>query len=104
MGFLGIPFGKPPVGRLRFAVPESAGPWNGVLNATEHPPGCLQMSRSEIFSQPARGFDEDCLYLNVFTSVSGTTGGSWGQGGHGGKGAREAEGALRDRVQRQWRI
>jgi para-nitrobenzyl esterase len=61
--FLGIPYAAAPVGKLRWAKPESVTPWQGVRRATVFASQC-----------PARGWgsstavigDEDCLYLNVY--------------------------------------
>ncbi|KFA54568.1 hypothetical protein S40293_02203 [Stachybotrys chartarum IBT 40293] len=39
--FLGIPYGQPPLGDLRFAPPRPAQPF-GELNATAMPPSCMQ--------------------------------------------------------------
>ena len=64
--FLGIPYAKPPVGELRFALPQ---PYGSVGNfiAEKFGPVC---------SQPAfpilRVSGEDCLFLNVYRK-SGTT-------------------------------
>ncbi|KAJ9582240.1 hypothetical protein L9F63_003369, partial [Diploptera punctata] len=52
--FLGIPYAKPPVGKLRFKAPEPPSPWDGTYDATEE--------RNELSG------DEDCLYLNVYTN------------------------------------
>ncbi|KAM5138778.1 uncharacterized protein ACMZJ9_017288 [Mantella aurantiaca] len=72
--FYGIPFAKPPVGRLRLAAPEPPEPWESVRNATEQPPMCpqnatylgeiLKFTKLEITFPPT---SEDCLYLNVLT-------------------------------------
>uniref|UniRef100_A0AC34F2S5 Carboxylesterase type B domain-containing protein n=1 Tax=Panagrolaimus sp. ES5 TaxID=591445 RepID=A0AC34F2S5_9BILA len=64
--FLGIPFGKPPVGELRFQKPLPAEPWKENRNCTEFGPRCLQDEM--IFEKyPALAeMSEDCLRLNVF--------------------------------------
>lgn len=41
--FLGIPYGRPPVGDLRFRAPEPTDPWQGVKNATNYANSCFQM-------------------------------------------------------------
>lgn len=41
--FLGIPYGRPPVGDLRFRAPEPTAPWQGVKNATNYANSCFQM-------------------------------------------------------------
>jgi para-nitrobenzyl esterase len=69
--FLGIPFGKPPVGPLRFAPPLSAGPWAGTRDATAYRPSCLQPR--DTVEGP---MDEDCLFLNVFTPLNPPQGGA----------------------------
>uniref|UniRef100_A0A0A9XAS2 Carboxylic ester hydrolase n=2 Tax=Lygus hesperus TaxID=30085 RepID=A0A0A9XAS2_LYGHE len=65
--FLGVPYAEPPVGPSRFKEANPAGPWLGVLNATNFGPSCLQYSH---FTQNTK-FEvygsEDCLYLNVYT-------------------------------------
>jgi para-nitrobenzyl esterase len=62
--FKGIPFAKPPLGDLRFAPPEDAEPWEGVLDCTEFRSSPLQ------YPSPVGGIsdtgNEDCLYLNVW--------------------------------------
>lgn len=40
--FLGIPYGKPPVGKLRFHPPVPVDGWEGVKDATQYPNSCLQ--------------------------------------------------------------
>ncbi|MEY4509175.1 MAG: hypothetical protein RLZZ450_1297, partial [Pseudomonadota bacterium] len=65
--FRGIPFAKPPVGRLRFRAPEPVEPWTGVRSAKEFGPSSLQ---GLVFAPgvSAEGpVSEDCLYLNVYT-------------------------------------
>lgn len=41
--FLGIPYGRPPVGDLRFRAPQPTDPWEGVKNATNYADSCFQM-------------------------------------------------------------
>uniref|UniRef100_A0A182NJF8 Carboxylesterase type B domain-containing protein n=1 Tax=Anopheles dirus TaxID=7168 RepID=A0A182NJF8_9DIPT len=63
--FLGIPFAKPPVGRLRFANPERIDPWEGKYDASRAKDACIQ--KVTFFSTDPMVGAEDCLYLNVFT-------------------------------------
>ncbi|XP_018536669.1 acetylcholinesterase [Lates calcarifer] len=72
--FLGIPFGKPPVGELRFRAPEPAEAWEGVKNATKFGNSCYQIpdtfysgfKGAEMWN-PNTPLSEDCLYLNVWS-------------------------------------
>jgi len=62
--FQSVPFGKPPLGDLRFKAPQPAEAWEGTLDATEDLPECIQaatLGGGDITGQ------EDCLYLNVYT-------------------------------------
>ena len=59
--FKGIPFGQPPVGRLRWREPFPAKPWTGIRDATAFGTPCIQGG-----AEGARS-SEDCLYLNVWT-------------------------------------
>ncbi|CAI2357684.1 unnamed protein product [Caenorhabditis sp. 36 PRJEB53466] len=64
--FKAIPFAKPPIGKLRFALPENPDPWQHVLDASQYSPACL--SNSSVTFTPQSYISEDCLYLNIFTS------------------------------------
>jgi para-nitrobenzyl esterase len=83
--WLGVPFGAPPVGALRFAPPSPAEPWPGVLHADAVGPFCPQefvLGDSEIpipdlageSADPAEGTlplkpfvgAEDCLRLQIY--------------------------------------
>ncbi|XP_041669150.1 acetylcholinesterase-like [Cheilinus undulatus] len=72
--FLGIPYGKPPLDKLRFKPPEPAEGWNGVRDCTKYPNSCFQVpdtafkgfKGSEMWN-PNTPLSEDCLYLNVWT-------------------------------------
>ncbi|KAM6946339.1 acetylcholinesterase-like [Aplochiton taeniatus] len=80
--FLGIPYGKPPVGNLRFRAPEPAEGWTGPKHTRTFPNSCFQF-RDKYFGDfagaemwnPNTEVSEDCLYLNVWTpSYSSTQG------------------------------
>uniref|UniRef100_A0A8C7XHR1 Carboxylic ester hydrolase n=1 Tax=Oryzias sinensis TaxID=183150 RepID=A0A8C7XHR1_9TELE len=78
--FLGIPYGKPPLGKLRFRAPEPAEKWEAVKDATKFPNSCYQMpdtafpgfQGAEMWN-PNTPLSEDCLYLNVWTPVFNKT-------------------------------
>ncbi|XP_048761447.2 carboxylesterase 1D-like [Ostrea edulis] len=61
--FLDIPYGKAPIGNLRFQKPIPFGAWSNTLNATTLGPACHQ-SKNQPFQYP--GFTEDCLKLNIY--------------------------------------
>lgn len=65
----GIPYAKPPVGRLRFRRPERPDDWNGIRDATEFGPSAMQ-PKSEMMrflGDSPEGSNEDCLYLNIWS-------------------------------------
>ena len=62
--FLSIPYAKPPLGDLRWTMPQPPEPWTEPLNCTQQPPPCA--------AQNGKGQSEDCLYLNVFAPESCT--------------------------------
>ena len=73
--FKGIPFAAPPVGARRWKAPEAVASWTGVRAADRFAPACMQTVSSgrlpwteEFLHQGA--VDEDCLYLNVWTTAS----------------------------------
>ncbi|XP_050499751.1 juvenile hormone esterase-like isoform X2 [Diabrotica virgifera virgifera] len=65
--FQQIPFGKPPIGDLRFADPEPAEKWDGILDATHNTKICYQQSNMYNVPNLEELENEDCLYLNVYT-------------------------------------
>ncbi|XP_077983964.1 para-nitrobenzyl esterase-like [Glandiceps talaboti] len=68
--FRGIPYAKPPVGRLRFRPPVPVEPWQDTLNATEYGDICPQ-SESAIAASVAllshTRMSEDCLTLDIYS-------------------------------------
>jgi len=71
--YLGIPFGQPPVGPLRFMPPVAAGPFAKVpLDATSFGAACLQ-SGSTLLSGGTTATSEDCLFVNVYTPKAAPT-------------------------------
>ena len=77
--FLGIPYAAPPVGELRWQPPQPVARWGGrPLDATAFGNICAQTTTLGVFAGPA-SIDEDCLYLNVFTTRLGA--GHDGRGG-----------------------
>lgn len=57
--FRGIPYAKPPVGKLRFAPTEPVEPWKGILDATKFSPMITQNG--------VKNTDEGALTLNIWT-------------------------------------
>ncbi|MEV7424432.1 MULTISPECIES: carboxylesterase family protein [unclassified Streptomyces] len=62
--FLGVPYAKPPVGKLRWASPQPPAPWPGAREAPRPGSRCPQTDGGP--GQPA-STDEDCLFANVTT-------------------------------------
>ena len=63
--FKGIPYAQPPLGELRWKPPVAAKPWTNVRDATEYSGTCAQ---NPMWGMP-KVVNEDCLYLNVWTST-----------------------------------
>ncbi|KAL9714101.1 hypothetical protein Ac2012v2_002410 [Leucoagaricus gongylophorus] len=86
--FLGIPFAQPPVGNLRFRLPEPIHAYNGSIDATSYGPTCPQqkLTLPILEGLPAQVVDdivntvftalfpddEDCLTVNVVKPASAT--------------------------------
>ncbi|CAB3406032.1 unnamed protein product [Caenorhabditis bovis] len=64
--FKSVPFAQPPVGKLRFEIPQSPKKWKGVRDASKYSPACA--IDGTITSYHPEKISEDCLYLNIFTS------------------------------------
>ncbi len=65
VAFLGVPFAAPPIGALRWRPPQPARPWPGTREATTFGAACPQLPASWL---PTVAWNEDCLYLNVWTA------------------------------------
>ncbi len=76
--FLGIPFGKPPVGERRFCAPEAAERWDGVLDAGAFGPDPIQgvdgPYTGVIPGTSADSVSEDCLTLNLWAPAGADAG------------------------------
>lgn len=78
--FKGIPFAAPPVGKNRWRAPQPCENWEGTLNAFEYAPISVQDTPglgTDIYCRewhvdPDIAINEDCLYLNVWTSAKKT--------------------------------
>ncbi|XP_017845020.1 esterase B1 [Drosophila busckii] len=57
-----LPYGKPPIGELRFKAPQPADPWTGVLDCTS----CASKPVQKGLLTGIIEGSEDCLYLNVY--------------------------------------
>ncbi|SJK98932.1 uncharacterized protein ARMOST_02209 [Armillaria ostoyae] len=73
--FLGMRFAAPPTGSLRWQAPQTPNYLEGIQNAIEEPPRCLQGGTGRGSSnpfpvgkrEPLATDSEDCLFLNVYT-------------------------------------
>ncbi|CAN7164786.1 carboxylesterase/lipase family protein [Rhizobacter sp. LjRoot28] len=61
--FLGIPYGRPPLGDLRWRPPQPVQPWSGVREAVAWSNQSAQNPTLESIGEG--GMSEDSLYLNV---------------------------------------
>ncbi len=72
--FKGIPFAQPPVADLRWREPQPVKNWQGVRNADQFGPRCMQRtSPGADYWFRGNGMSEDCLYLNVWTPAKSGT-------------------------------
>eukprot|EP01064_Diplonema_japonicum_P033680 TRINITY_DN6714_c0_g4_i1.p1 TRINITY_DN6714_c0_g4~~TRINITY_DN6714_c0_g4_i1.p1 ORF type:complete len:541 (+),score=91.18 TRINITY_DN6714_c0_g4_i1:551-2173(+) len=65
--WLGVPYGKPPIGDLRWAPPVPREGWDGVMDTLLFPPDCPQKPDFSSFFPGEQS--EDCLYLNVWAPI-----------------------------------
>jgi para-nitrobenzyl esterase len=78
IAYKGIPFAAPPVGDLRWKEPQPVVPWEGVKTADKYGAASLQKTWDpksfygrEWQASGSVPFDEDCLYLNIWTPAAG---------------------------------
>jgi para-nitrobenzyl esterase len=64
----GVRYAAPPVGDLRFRVPEPPARWTEVADATRFGPVCPQPSFSNLRIDLGAPQGEDCLWLNIWAS------------------------------------
>lgn len=64
--FRGIPYAAAPIGDLRWRLPQPLDAWEGIREAEDFGPECMQ-PRSPEAGGPR--MSEDCLYLNVWKPV-----------------------------------
>jgi para-nitrobenzyl esterase len=78
IAYKGIPFAAPPVGDLRWKEPQPVIPWEGVKTADKYGAAAMQVTwdpesfyGKEWQASGSVPFNEDCLYLNVWTPAAG---------------------------------
>lgn len=76
--YKGIPFAAPPVGKLRWREPQPIVPWKGVKIANAYGAAAMQITwdPQSFYGREWRAsgsvpFNEDCLYLNIWTPAAG---------------------------------
>src|SRR5262249_29454974 len=69
--YKGIPFAAPPVGELRWKVPQPVAAWEGVRECNDFGSDCPQAPypQSSVYYSAPRKQSEDCLCLNVWTAA-----------------------------------
>lgn len=73
--WLGIPYAKPPVGELRWKLPQPVEPWDDVFVADNPNHACPQFASTVsrwLTDEDGDGVlgEEDCLYLSVYAPAS----------------------------------
>lgn len=81
IAYKGVPFAAPPVGDLRWKEPQPVVPWTGVKVADKYGAAAEQVTwdPQSFYGKEWRAsgsvpFNEDCLYLNIWTPAAGQTG------------------------------
>jgi para-nitrobenzyl esterase len=78
IAYKGIPFAAPPVDKLRWREPQPVVPWKGVRAADKYGAAAMQVTwdPQSFYGREWRAsgsvpFNEDCLYLNIWTPAAG---------------------------------
>jgi para-nitrobenzyl esterase len=78
IAYKGIPFAAPPVGNLRWKEPQPVVAWQGVKLADKYGAAAMQVTwdpqsfyGKEWRASGSAPFNEDCLYLNLWTPAAG---------------------------------
>jgi para-nitrobenzyl esterase len=78
IAYKGIPFAAPPIGDLRWKEPQPVVPWEGIKTADKYGAAAQQITwdPNSFYGKEWRAsgsvpFNEDCLYLNVWTPAAG---------------------------------
>jgi para-nitrobenzyl esterase len=66
--FRGIPYAQPPVGARRWKAPGPPDTWQGLRDATDFGPSCVQplSETASIYADNPASMSEDCLTLNIW--------------------------------------
>ena len=66
--FEGVPYAAPPIGMARWTAPQPPASWDGLRDATQFGPACIQPDTrsNSIYAQDIGVMSEDCLTLNVW--------------------------------------
>lgn len=73
----GVPYAKPPIGKLRWKAPQPPEPWAGLRMATKPVPKPWQPISTGGMPSSSSAMSEDCLNLNVCTPVGIPPAGGW---------------------------
>ena len=66
--YLGVRYGQPPVGAMRFKASQMAEAWPGIYDATQYPNRAMQEKTLSTLGLPVGGaVSEDCLFLNIYS-------------------------------------
>jgi para-nitrobenzyl esterase len=65
VAFLGVPYAAAPVGELRWKPPQPVSSWTGTRQANQFGPAAPQLPAGWL---PQVAWNEDCLYLNIWTA------------------------------------